>query len=236
MNDTAYLATLAAAFAAGIAGSSHCFAMCGGMASAIGLRIRATTPSQLRAIQLAALYHVGRVGGYALVGAVAGTFGHTGHWVANMGEVEGLLRIAAGMVTLLIAVRVIHGANLLAPLERVGARLWRGVHPLLRRASLSTQWYGGLLVGLLWGWLPCGLVYSMLLVALTSSSPAHGAGVMTAFGAGTLPLLLMSTALTSRLPISSSAWLRRASGALLVVCGLWMILASPLLGLHHHVH
>ena len=222
------LATLGVAFAAGLAGSTHCVAMCGGMSAALGMRARAGAVGW-RASLHAAQYHVGRIAGYALVGALAGALGQGTHWLMQLARVEVLLRVAAGVLTLLIAVRILTGKNLLAGLERYGLHVWRYLQPHARQAAQGQRWYHALLVGVLWGWLPCGMVYSVLLLAATGGSALSGAAVLACFGLGTLPALLASTVLTSQMPqrMRSPAW-RAVNGVLLAAFGVWMVV-QPLL-------
>jgi hypothetical protein len=231
------LATLLlAAFVAGLAGSAHCFGMCGGMASALGMRARMNASSPSSAAFSASLYQIGRIGGYASVGAIGGALGHSAHWALQLARFESALRVAAGILTLLIALRILSRWNAFAPLERAGARLWMKVQPLARRASATDRWFGNLAVGLLWGWLPCGLVYSMALMTMTTASALEGAAVMIAFGLGTLPSMLSSSLLAGTLPrLSRHPWFRQATGTAMFLFGVWMIVAATtsLHGMQH---
>jgi sulfite exporter TauE/SafE len=232
------IALLSAALIAGLAGSAHCFGMCGGMAGALGMRARMHASSPANATFRAALYHVGRLTGYASVGAIGGAFGHSAHWAMELTRFESALRIAAGVLTVLIAVRILSRWNAFAPLERAGARVWMKLQPLAKRASLSNHWAGNLGVGLLWGWLPCGLVYSIALMTMTTDGPLQGAAVMLAFGIGTLPSMLTSSLLAGALPrLSQRPWFRHATGTAMLLFGVWMIVGAQLAQFHvGHVH
>lgn len=226
---------LGAALATGMAGSAHCFAMCGGMAGALGVRARRTAASPLGASFQATLYQVGRVSGYAMAGALAGSVSGATQWFMQLTSIAGLLRVAAGVLTLLIALRMLTGRNMLAPLERGGLQLWRHLQPLTQRAARNTAWYASFLLGLLWGWLPCGMVYSMLLMSVTAGGTAAGAATMASFGVGTLPAMLMSSLLVTQVPqLSRGPLLRMASGVLLAVFGAWMLLQPMVSGGHVH--
>ena len=221
--------TLIAAFVAGLAGSAHCFAMCGGFAGALGVRAHQHARSPLDRSLRALTYQLGRVGGYAGLGAIGGTFGHSAHWALNFTRFEPALRIVAGVLMLLIAARVLTRRNAFASLERAAAKLWVRLQPLAKRASLGTGSLSSILMGLLWGLLPCGLVYSMLLVTLTTESPMDGATVMIAFGLGTLPAMAASSiTLSGSWQRSRPQWLRKATGVLLLTFGVWMIGAAGL--------
>jgi sulfite exporter TauE/SafE len=227
-----------AAFLAGVAGSTHCFAMCGGMAGALGMRARALAASPAGAFFDAATYQFGRICGYAIVGLLFGLAGATLQSTFDLMRIGAALRIASGVVLLLIALRILIRWNALAALERFGARFWSMLQPLAQRAAHSQGRGRALLLGLLWGWLPCGLVYSMLMFAATSGDALHGAAIMAAFGVGTLPSMLTSTLLASQLQrVLAQRWPRLVSGVLLILFGVWMI-AAPLLHTQAsgHVH
>jgi len=215
---------LLTALIAGLAGGAHCFGMCGGMAGALGMRARTISKSTAQASLHGSLYHVGRICGYASIGAIGGTFGHSAHWMLDLTRFESALRIAAGVLTVLVAIRILWRWNAFAPIERVGARLWQMLQPWARRASLNEHWLGSVLTGLLWGWLPCGLVYSMVLLTLTTGSAIEGATVMLAFGIGTLPAMASSTVLLGAWPrLTQRPWFRAGTGTLLLLFGVWMM-------------
>jgi uncharacterized protein len=220
--------TLLAAFIAGFAGSAHCFGMCGGMAGALGMRARQAAKSNTEASARAFLYHFGRIAGYASIGAIGGALGHSMHWALDLTRFESILRTAAGVLTLLIALRLLTRWNAFAPLERLGARFWVKLQPLSKRASASSHWSGSIATGLLWGWLPCGLVYSMVLMTFTTGSALEGAAVMFAFGLGTLPAMASTSILlgASWPAISQQRWFKATAGSVLVVFGIWMIVAA----------
>jgi sulfite exporter TauE/SafE len=223
-------ALLATAFVAGLAGSAHCFGMCGGMAGALGMRARMNASSAASTTLSATLYHLGRISGYAIIGAVGGALGHSAHWALSLTRYGNALRIAAGVLTVLIAIRILFRWNAFAPLERLGARMWQKIQPLARRASSNDRWYANVAIGLLWGWLPCGLVYSIALLTMTAASAAKGAAIMAAFGLGTLPAMLSSSLLAGTVPLLSQRnWFRHATGAAMLMFGLWMIAGPQLM-------
>jgi len=229
---------LIAAFIAGLAGSAHCFGMCGGLAGALGMRARLASSSPIQGAMRALLFHVGRIGGYATVGAIGGALGHSVHWALDLTRFESVLRIIAGTMTLLIGARVLFRVNALAWLERFGARLWRHLRPLTNRASTSAHWLGPIAMGLLWGWLPCGLVYSMLLMTFAAGNAITGAAMMAAFGLGTLPAMAsFSIALgTPWSRVSAQPCFRSVTGAALIILGVWMIVGAQFLHSSAHTH
>ena len=174
------------------------------------------------------LYHLGRITGYASIGAIGGALGHSVHWALNLTRFEAILRTVAGVLTLLIALRLLTRWNVFAPLERLGARFWIKLQPLSKRASASSHWFGSVATGLLWGWLPCGLVYSMALMTLTTGSAWQGAALMFVFGLGTLPAMASTSILlgASWPKMSQQRWFKTTAGVTLVIFGAWMIIAA----------
>lgn len=218
--------SLWAALVAGLAGSGHCLAMCGGIAGALAMRgsvAGAATRAGSRLV-LALAYNVSRIASYALAGAIAGFLGRTLLRAVNVAPLSTALRIVAGAVMIAAAGRLLFGWRLLDPLEAAGSRLWRRLLPRVsgrRRTDGSVG--GAIALGLAWGWLPCGLTYSMLLLAATTASAATGAMVMAAFGLGTLPAMVTATFAFDRAAraLAGKATLRTAAGSLLLAFGAW---------------
>jgi sulfite exporter TauE/SafE len=226
MTNAADAISLSAAFVAGIAGSAHCFAMCGSLAAAFGMRTRN-----------ALSYHVGRLSGYAIAGAICGLLGATLQAVLDLARIGSWLRIASGVLLLLIAFRMLSPWNPLHWLETLGAKFWRQLQPLTQKTGSMSGRAQALALGFLWGWLPCGLVYSMLLFAALSGDALQGGSILLAFGLGTLPAMLTSTMLASHVQqLMRNRWPRFASGVLLLALGAWMIWISLSVAEHVHHH
>lgn len=236
MADTADAISLSAAFIAGVAGSAHCFAMCGGLAGAFGMRVRSSATAASNAFGNALPYHAGRLSGYAVAGAVSGLLGATLQAILDLARIGAWLRTASGVLLLLIALRMLSPWNPLRWLETWGAKFWRRLQPLTRKTTALSGNAQAIALGFLWGWLPCGLVYSMLLFAALSGRAVDGAAILLAFGLGTLPSMLTSSVLASQAQhLLRSRWPRFASGALLLALGVWMIWISlPAAGHAHH--
>jgi sulfite exporter TauE/SafE len=216
-------ALLVAAWLTGLAGGGgHCLAMCGGIVGALGLR----QGRGLSGLAVLVSAHFGRMLGYAVAGAVTGFLGAA--VLASALGTHGIaaLRIAAAILVALIGLQLLLGRPFLGHAERLGARLWRRIAPIFRGLLPPRDPLHGLAAGVLWGWLPCGLVYTQLTVAAASGGATQGALVMLAFGAGTSVSLSVAGALLQWLGIGRLS--RRVSGALLVLFGLWM--ALPFLG------
>lgn len=231
MSSAAAVIGFSAAFVAGAAGSVHCLAMCGGLAGALGMRSR-NSPSQ--ALRDAWLYHLGRLGGYGLAGAIFGMLGATLLSAVNLPLLAVVARIGAGTLLILAALKILFGWNLLSAIEYAGARYWRALQPIAQRALTTSGPTRSLIIGLLWGWLPCGLVYSMLMFAAMSGDALRGTGIMIAFGLGTIPAMLTGSMLAGR----AGDWLRQRGtrqlgGALLLLFGFWMAWSAIPVP-HHH--
>ena len=213
--------SLGAALVAGLAASGHCIGMCGGIAGALAMR----RPQAAFGAKLgyALAYNLSRITSYAIAGALAGLLGRT---LLNAVDVKPLsiaFRVVAGLIMLAAATRLLFGWRLLDPLEAAGAGLWRRIAPWAGRRGQSGGIGGAVGLGLAWGWLPCGMTYSMLLLAATTASVPLGAAVMLAFGLGTLPSMVTATVAFERMArtLSSRATLRNVAGVLLLAFGLW---------------
>jgi len=228
--DLPFLAALGSALLAGIAGAGHCAGMCGGIAGAT-LLARPHAP-----ISTAFVTGAGRILSYALAGALVAAPGLWLGAVFGTPERTFLVRGIAGALLILVGLALLMPRGPLRYLEHIGQRAWRYIQPLaaagLRRGDLA----GMALVGALWGFLPCGLVYGMLIVAATTGDPLRGAALMLAFGIGTLPAVI-ATGLAINAGWVRSGALRKVSGMVLIALGLWTALAVPLMqGMRHGGH
>jgi sulfite exporter TauE/SafE len=196
------LSALIAAFLAGLVGSSHCLAMCGGYVAAVASsRPQRATLAPLRHLAIVhAASHAGRLVTYAALGAAAASIG-TLAGSTTLAALQQALYVLASLVLLVIAFAIARSRGTpFAVLERAGLALHAGASRLIGPSArtASSPLVRGAALGLLWGLTPCTLVYAVLPVAMLSSSPASGALVMLSFGLGTLPALLASGALGAR--------------------------------------
>ncbi|MDN3651224.1 sulfite exporter TauE/SafE family protein [Thalassotalea ponticola] len=169
----------------GIAGAGHCLAMCGGISSMLTTRSDSEAGHFSRVIS----YNVGRVASYTLLGAIAGFTGSIA--IKSLGAQVIWLKVIAAIFIILLGLYVARIWFVLTHIERLGQYLWRYIQPLARHVlPIKTTWQA-LMLGAVWGWLPCGLVYSTLTWSLASGSALQGALIMLAFGLGTLPALLV---------------------------------------------
>jgi hypothetical protein len=214
--------SLGAALIAGFAGSGHCLTMCGGIAGALAMRDSTSERGGSR-LTLALAYNLARITSYTLAGALAGLLGQTLLRSVNVAPLSIAFRVLAGAIMVAAAGRLLFGWRLLEPLEAAGAGLWRRVMPATGRVAQRKGLSGAIGLGLAWGLLPCGLTYSMLLLAATTASVANGALVMAAFGVGTLPAMVSATVAFERAAklLASRATLRTVAGSLLLAFGAW---------------
>jgi sulfite exporter TauE/SafE len=182
-------ALLASAFVAGLAGGAHCAAMCGGLAGiACGRKSEGTGRGVWWSRALA--YNAGRIASYAAAGALAGGFGAAGLALRATPLTHQALLAAMSLSMILFALYLAGFTPFVRAIETAGGTLWRHIQPHSRRflpADSAPRAFG---LGVLWGWLPCGMVYAALIAALATANPLHGGMVMAAFGLGTLPNLL----------------------------------------------
>lgn len=213
---------LVTAFTAGILGSGHCFGMCGGIAGGFGA-LAGPAGGGSRFVP-ALLFNGGRVASYAILGAVTALLLGGAGQMLDIPRWARILRVVTALMILLIGLRFLLNVRWLDPLEKAGAGVWNRVRPLAARLSGSQGAGSRLLLGLCWGLIPCGLVYSVLLTAASTGKFIEGASVMLAFGLGTLPSMLgmawMSPVLSS---FMRDRWVRRLIGFSLVLLAAWTL-------------
>lgn len=227
------LLTLTAAFVTGLIGSVHCLVMCGGVAAGLAAASRGAEDRALTgnsALKAALALNLGRVLGYTLAGALVGLFGTA---LIRMLDAQRLmlgLRLAVGVVMILVGLRLIGGRDRLSAIGRLGQSLWPALRRLGHVVLPADRTWKRLALGALWGWLPCGLSWSMLLVALFTVDPLNATLTMAAFGSGTLlamvPVTWGSARLARRL---AQPRLRRTLGLLVIAAGALTLLAPWLM-------
>ncbi|GLS26253.1 sulfite exporter TauE/SafE family protein [Marinibactrum halimedae] len=219
---------LLAALGIGFLGSSHCIAMCGGVCAALSFALPAQRP-WWRVLILVG-YNVGRISSYMIAGALVG-------WLTAVGAQEHLtpMRILAGVMMIAMGLYLGQWWLGLTYLEKAGQRLWGRLQPLSKSLMPVDSIPKALGFGAVWGWLPCGLVYSTLTLAASQANVFQGALVMGAFGLGTLPAMFVSGLLAERLKQwTSRRALQKIFGVLLIVFGVWTLYLVYLHGGHDH--
>lgn len=213
------------AFLAGVAGSTHCLGMCGGIVAAIALHTRDSVPRSRRMILLS--YNLGRIGTYTLLGVVAGFLGSSLDML-SMKMAANWVFVAANLFVFLVGVAslVQLSSFSLFSLESGGGRVFAGIlRWAVRDASLPRTF----VLGMVLGFLPCGLVYAPLIAAAATGNPLIGGGMMAALGLGTLPLLFFFGSASAALSARLRGNLFRMVGlfvALIGFSGLWRVLGK----------
>lgn len=224
MPETGYLAV----FLIGLLGGTHCVGMCGGIVSALTVQL----PGQKRRewpLHLA--YNIGRIISYTAAGAAMGAIGTVGMLFNDLLPIQLGLYVAANLMLVALGLYLTGFTRALAPVERLGQRLWSHIQPLTRRFLPARSVAQALPLGMLWGFLPCGLVYSVLATALVTGAAERGAGLMLAFGLGTLPNLMLAGLLLKRLrDVVRNQAVRTGSGLVVLGFGVYGLVTAPTLG------
>jgi len=215
--------SLLAAFLVGFLGGAHCVGMCGGIVAAMSLQGGVRQPFVFHLG-----YNLGRILSYTLAGALAGLIGSAAFLSDRLLPVQQGLYVLAQGVLILLGLYLAGLSRAVLVLERAGGALWSRLQPRLGRLLPIRSPAQALLAGGLWGWLPCGLTYSVLVSALASGGALQGAGLMFAFALGTLPNLLAMAWTADRLrAIAADRRIRRIAGLTVALFGVWGLM--PLL-------
>ena len=209
---------LVSALILGLLGGGHCLGMCGGLMGALTLAI---PPEQRgRRLQLLLAYNLGRILSYATAGLLFGLAG----WAVASSPAAMLLRIVAGLLLISMGLYLGGWWSGLTRIEALGRGLWRHIQPVASRLLPVSSLPRALLLGALWGWLPCGLVYSTLLWAASQGDALDSGLLMLAFGLGTWPVLLATGMAAERLTaLLRRRGVRMAGGLLVILFGLWTL-------------
>jgi sulfite exporter TauE/SafE len=212
-------------FVVGLLGSVHCVGMCGGIVGALAAAPARAFPVKVKSARAARLdvaaYNAGRITSYMAAGALAGGMAGRAAALAGLPALQLAGYWLANLMLAALGLYLMDAWRGLAWLEQGGRLLWRRLQPLVRALGPGGGSGRMLVAGMLWGWLPCGMVYSVLVTAMLSGSAGRGAAVMLAFGLGTLPMLLSLGLAGARLrALLQRRQVRVASGAIVLAFGL----------------
>jgi sulfite exporter TauE/SafE len=212
------LPLLASAVILGLLGGGHCLGMCGGLMGALTLAIPKEQRS--RRFRLLLAYNLGRILSYACAGLLIGLAG----WAVANSAAAMVMRVIAALLLIVMGLYLAGWWSGLTRIESLGRGLWRHIQPLASKLLPVSSVPRALLLGALWGWLPCGLVYSTLLWSASQGNAFYSALLMVAFGLGTWPVLLATGLAAER----TTALLRKrgvrvAGGVLVILFGLWTL-------------
>lgn len=226
MNDLTILISL---FTMGLVSSAHCIGMCGGIMGALTMAIPADAKAKRGMILVA--YNMGRITSYTFMGLLAGFFAEQ---IALLGGAI-ILRVIAGLLLIAMGLYLADWWRGLTKLETLGRYLWVYIQPLGKGLMPVNTIPKALLLGTLWGWLPCGLVYAALAMAMTQPAPSLAASAMLAFGLGTLPAVLAAGFAAQQLTrLLQQRQIRRGLALVIIVFGVWTIWGG--LGHSHNHH
>lgn len=217
MPDTSFLA----AFLTGLLGGTHCVGMCGGIVAAMSFQGGGGKGGR-QPFHFHLGYSAGRIASYAALGALVGLIGSAAFLSESLFPLQRGLYVLAQIVLILLGLYLAGLNQSIRVLEHAGGALWRRVQPLLGKVMPVRNLGQAVMAGALWGWLPCGLVYSVLVMALSAGGALQGAALLLAFGLGTLPnLLLMGWAAESLRAFTRQVWVKRGAGLLVAAMGCW---------------
>ena len=233
------MSTLAAsAFLVGLLGGLHCAAMCGGIVAALNLPSRrvalggggvGTIAAEVaEQLPLHVAYSTGRIASYTAAGAIAGGVGGIATLAETVMPIQIALALVANALVVLLGVYLAGVGSGVARLEGIGRALWQRVAPLGRRFLPVDTPLRAVGAGAVWGWLPCGLVYSVLALALASGDAMRGGAVMLAFGLGTAPNLILAGLTLDRFRgLLARPSVRRTAGIAVATLGVWGAIRTP---------
>lgn len=232
MSDLNYIA----AFLIGLLGSTHCIGMCGGIVGALTMGLpESARQSPVKLLPYLLIYNAGRLLSYAFAGLLIGLLTASASIFFQIGKFP-IGGIVGGLFMIALGIYIAGWFQTLALLERLGSHFWKLIEPFGRKLMPVKTLPHAFGLGLLWGWLPCGMVYSALAWSATSGDAVKSALLMLAFGAGTLPMLLAMGGLAEKLQrFTRNKKIRYAAGTILIVFGA-MILSKALSGGHQHAN
>ena len=207
-------------FILGFLGGTHCVGMCGGLSSAFALQL----PPNVGRIRLIVLLNLGRIASYVLIGALMGALSQAGGLLDHTRSVQTVLLLFANVLLLLTGLYLAGLSRAAALVEHLGKPVWRRLNPVLNRLLPIRSATSCVMVGMLWGWLPCGLVYNAALYALGSGSAVQGGAYLLAFGLGTLPNLLAAGIFAAQLRgFLQKRAVRLAAGLMVSAAAVWQL-------------
>lgn len=209
-----------AAFVIGLLGSTHCLGMCGGISASLSMSLPVGRGFRLRQLTMLLAFNGGRIASYVLIATLVAwlSVNATQTW----GSLGPVLRTLAGILLILMGLSMAQWWNGIRHVERIGGPVWRRLQPLTGKLLPVRNPLQALLLGSLWGWLPCGLVYSTLGWAALQPTTTAAAGTMLFFGLGTLPSMLATgLAATWIQALRTNRWFRQIAGAVMIGFGIW---------------
>ena len=218
--ETSYFA----AFLVGLLGGVHCIGMCGGIVGALCLglerNVNQTAQQDFKtSLPFLLSYNAGRISSYTFAGVLMGGIGWLGSHLFTLYSLQQTLEVIAAIFMLMLGLYIAGWWKGLANIERLGGKvIWSRLEPFGRRFMPVRSYQHAFLLGLVWGWLPCGLVYSVVIWTISTQSPLEGGLLMLSFGLGTLPNLLLMGVFASTLNrFIQQPWVRQVAGVMIML-------------------
>ena len=214
--------TIISAFLAGLLGSLHCVGMCGGVVSALSFGIDKQATQATRFSMLLS-YNVGRISSYVVAGALLGGLSAFLVSQSSFEQFRQILKIISALFFIALGLYLSDWWAGLSKVEKLGVHLWKRISPIANKLIPVKTSHHAFILGLFWGWLPCGMVYSLLVGALSSGSVFQGGLIMLSFGIGTLPSMLLVGIFATRF----SGWIKKSiirqlAGGMVVLFGVFL--------------
>lgn len=227
--------SLTAAFLIGLFSTVHCIGMCGSIMGALSLSLPVSIQNhRFKRLGFVSSYNLGRIVSYSIAGLIAGGVGFSLLEISNISSSRFIAQIFTVAMMIIIGLYLAGWLPQMIYLERIGAPVWRKLEPVGRKLLPVDTVFKAFIYGMIWGWLPCGLVYSVLIWTLSSGSAINGALTMLAFGIGTMPTLISAGVMTSWITsFSRSKNARRIVGLIIIMMAIGSLFI-PMDGGHHH--
>lgn len=220
--DTAFSTSYLVAFLMGIFSALHCLGMCGSIIGSLTLSLKREIRENKRLLlPFVACYNAGRVTSYTLAGLLAGLAEHVLSSPFGEGHGHRILQILSALVMLGAGLHIAGWFPRFAYVEKLGIVFWKRIEPYGRRLVPVETLPKAFVFGMIWGWLPCGLVYAALALAATTGEVARSSFTMLAFGLGTMPAVMSVGIMTSwMVKLSSLTRFRQLAGITLIALAL----------------
>jgi len=224
---------LITAFSLGFLGSPHCAGMCGGIIGSLHSGVAEVAGGKKQQFWYSLAFNGGRLLSYAVAGMIAATLGISLIALIGMQRSHAMMQMIAGTFMLLLGLSIAGWWSGLNRIESLGYIFWRRLQPLTRHFIPVRSKFQALLLGTLWGWLPCGLVYSALVLVLASGDVLQGGLTMLAFGLGTLPMMVLLGLSAARInQWRTNSTIRSVMGSVIILFGVATFVGLPRLISH----
>jgi hypothetical protein len=227
--------TYSAAFLIGLLGGAHCVGMCGGIMGALVMAVPAEKRNAGQLFPMLLCYNIGRISSYCIAGGILGAFG----WLLadQFAHAGIILRTFAGLMLVAMGLYLASWWSGLRHLEKAGGALWQKIQPMVKRLMPVETPLHALMIGTLWGWLPCGLLYSALVWAAASANWQEAMNLMLFFGLGTLPAVMATGMFLDKIrSIVQSKGIRSGAAVLVILYGVWTLPVVSSLIMSHGSH